>query len=78
MSDIPSGQKSAWKAFMEAIKSVFWPQNLAGLKKLWEVFECPELKYEVHLVPKKLPQVLANMQALIIHYCTAIAVCSTR
>ena len=40
------------------------------LKPFSDVFECPESKYEVHLVPIFSSWALANMQALPVHDCS--------
>lgn len=61
-------------------KGIFWSQNLAGpkthgkilLNPFSDIFEFPESKYEVHLLPKRFPQALANMRALPVHDCTDV------
>jgi hypothetical protein len=79
--DITMGQKLAQRGgCTEAIKSFFglkiWPDpKIHGkipLKPFSDVFKCPESKYEVCLVPKKIPQALANMRALPVCNCTII------
>ena len=65
---------------MEAIKSIFfsvqnwWHPKSDGknqLNQFSDIFECAKSEPAVTLVPKKLPQVLANMQALAVNDSTS-------